>query len=77
MEQLSLRWISIAKSVLNDPFAKIICPDCGIKYLNSLISPWNELESKVDVHIFCENCNARNTITKNISPVDNASDTAR
>ncbi|MCB9351397.1 MAG: hypothetical protein H6573_28435 [Lewinellaceae bacterium] len=64
--------INIAKQIAANPFVKIPCPNCGAGYLQILIAPWkpNEEPPKVDVHLICEHCGARNTITKEAEVVE-------
>ncbi len=64
----SSEWLEIAKAVSENPFTKIKCPNCGQNYLKICIVPWIN-ESKVDVHLICPSCNARNVITKSIPAV--------
>ena len=49
---------------------KIPCPNCGAGYLQILIAPWSNEEPKVDVHLTCEHCGARNTITREAEVVE-------
>lgn len=59
-------WLDIALKVSINPFVKILCPNCKRVYLNYLIIPWATEESKIDIHLICNDCNARNVITKSI-----------
>ena len=64
MSSIALDWISIAKQIAANPFVKISCPNCSGGYLQILIVPWENEEPKVDVHMMCEHCGVRNTMTK-------------
>lgn len=70
MTKLSKDWINIAQQVVTNPFVKIPCPNCGEAYLQILIVPWKGEEEKVDIHLICESCTIRNTITKEVSVKD-------
>ena len=70
MSTTAADWIAIAKQVAANPFVKIACPNCSEGYLQILIVPWENNEPKVDVHLICEHCGARNTITKEAEVVE-------
>ena len=70
MNSTATNWINIAKQIAANPFVKIPCPNCGGGYLQILIAPWSNEEPKVDVHLTCEHCGARNTITREAEVVE-------
>jgi hypothetical protein len=57
------KWIKIAFCISNTPFAIVQCPVCENGYLHVSIIPTLDLKH-VDVHLFCQLCNARNVMTK-------------
>lgn len=61
---LTKKWIEIAKTVSENPLSKIKCPNCNESFLNIFIVPWKNCEPKLDIHLICDSCNERNTITK-------------
>lgn len=70
MNSTATDWIQIAKQVSSNPFVKIPCPGCGGGFLQILIVPWPNEEAKVDVHLVCERCGARNVMTREAEVVE-------
>ncbi|HFA51543.1 MAG TPA: hypothetical protein ENJ95_21215 [Bacteroidetes bacterium] len=56
-------WVKVANCVSRDPSAIVKCPECNDGYLHKIIIPLHDFE-KVDIHIYCPKCHARNVITK-------------
>jgi Zn finger protein HypA/HybF involved in hydrogenase expression len=55
-------WIETAIRILKNSEDKVMCPNCDYKYLKIEKVPWPNFE-KVDIHMSCEKCGARNVIT--------------
>ena len=73
MNNLSIAWIEIASLVIDNPFVKIKCPNCSKSFLSIFILPWQGTEPKIDIHLICEKCNAKNIITKKASTISTRS----
>lgn len=58
---------ALTQKVLHQPFSKITCPHCNKTYVKILVAPWENEEPKVDIHVFCESCAFKYTITKHSS----------
>ncbi|TXB58098.1 hypothetical protein [Phaeodactylibacter luteus] len=72
MNDVSIKWIEIASLISKTPYVKIKCPSCDNAFLNIFITPWQGDEPKVDIHLLCEKCNAKNVITKEVSKSNKA-----
>lgn len=64
MKSHTLDWINIATSISKNPFQKVNCPNCSDSFIEIHIVPWSTEENKVDIHLICQKCGSRNTITK-------------
>ena len=64
MTDSSKKWIEAAKILIENPKAMVLCPECSQSHLQIIdipIEAWN----KIDRHMVCRSCGARNTITMN------------
>lgn len=55
------RWISAGTQLVNEPESEVGCPVCQNATLSVHAIKWGE-PARVDLHMFCPHCNARNTV---------------
>jgi hypothetical protein len=65
-----MKKIELTNKIIYSPFSKNTCPNCNKKYVKILIVPWENEEPKVDIHVFCDSCAFKYTITKHSSETE-------
>lgn len=64
MSETTKKTIWVANLIAEDPVRKIVCPYCDDSFLQITILPWPEDALDVDIHMYCDNCKERATMTK-------------
>lgn len=62
MKESVKKWIDAGKAAIKDDKAQIKCPVCGYEFLE-IIPVSFPASHKRDLHLICNNCNNRNTVT--------------
>jgi ribosomal protein S27E len=56
------KWIEAAKQLVENQYAQVLCPDCGLGFL--VVDDNRVDESHFERHLKCSNCGAHETVFK-------------
>ena len=62
-------WIKAASQLVENPHLQILCPNCGLVYLN--VEDEKVDDTHIDRHVRCSNCGAHEIIYKRSEPRGN------
>lgn len=62
MEEKTRKWIEAANMLIENPTAKVVCPECEKGFLQVKDEPI-EIWKKLDRYLICDSCGKWNVIT--------------
>ena len=62
-------WIKAASALAENPHLQVLCPSCGLAFLN--VEDEKVDETHVDRHMRCSNCGAHEAVFKRLESTSN------
>lgn len=60
------QWIEAAKQLTENPYAQVLCPECGLAFLS--VEDKQVDDSHFERHFKCSNCGSHETVFKRRVP---------